>query len=187
MRTTLHGWGPVVASWKAYLEAHVVRLQIEPRRLVCVRGGLHGGEGWCELLIVAAQTRSPATLVRGRRDFDPMSLTGPGCHALQGVSVVPPRTAALHFGFAGDLRIEMGSEAIVHFIGSALTRGPIVSRNRSAPRTASASPRTIPLQFRRGRRIEGERLVDLDDGRHFHFDDPSAGLDLLDEAPDDEG
>jgi hypothetical protein len=34
------------------------------------------------------------------------------------------------------------------FIGSALTRGPIVSRNRAASRTASASPRTIPLQFR---------------------------------------
>ena len=33
------------------------------------------------------------------------------------------------------------------FIGSALTRGPMVLRNRSAPRTASASPRTIPFQF----------------------------------------
>ncbi|MCU0677806.1 MAG: condensation domain-containing protein, partial [Myxococcota bacterium] len=33
------------------------------------------------------------------------------------------------------------------FIGSALTRGPMVSRNRSASRTSSPSPRTIPHQF----------------------------------------
>lgn len=144
-----------MASWKAYLEAHVLRMQIEPRRLVCVLGGLHGGEGWFELLIVAAQTRSPATLVRGTRELDPTSLAGPQCHALQWVSVVPPRTAVLHFGCAGDLRIAMGGEAIVH--------------------------------FRRGRWIEGERFVDLDDGRHFHVDDPSAGLDLLDEVADDQG
>ena len=34
----------------------------------------------------------------------------------------------------------------VEYIGSALTRGPIVSRNRAASRTTSAAPRTIPLQ-----------------------------------------
>ena len=34
----------------------------------------------------------------------------------------------------------------VEHIGSALTRGPIVSRNRAASRTTSAVPRTIPLQ-----------------------------------------
>ena len=45
------------------------------------------------------------------------------------------------------------------FIGSALTRGPIVSRNRSASRTASASPRTIPLQTDKRQTSQVEMLT----------------------------
>jgi len=110
----MRGWGPVVATWKTYLEAHVVCVQVEPHRLVCVLGGLHGGAGWSEYLVVAARTRSPARLSRGTRDLDPTLLAGPRCHALQGVRVVSPRTAVLHFGVAGDLRIPMGDEAIAY-------------------------------------------------------------------------